>query len=260
MEVVITPDAAYAAVLIADVVERMLQSRAAPVLGLATGSSPLAAYRCLVARHRAGAISFAGASAVLLDEYVGLPPGHPESYRTFIGRELIDQVDLPVARVFGPDVWADDLAAACSRYDRLLGELGGVDVQLLGIGSDGHIGFNEPGSSLGSRTRIKTLTAATRRDNARFFASLDDVPHHVVTQGLATIGEARHVVLVATGEAKAAPIARAVEGPLTAMCPASVLQLHPHATVVVDEAAAAGLTLADYYRSVYAGKPPWQVL
>ncbi|MET0909309.1 MAG: glucosamine-6-phosphate deaminase, partial [Ilumatobacteraceae bacterium] len=163
-------------------------------------------------------------------------------------------------RLHGPDVACPDVPALCARYEELLAGLGGVDLQILGIGSDGHIGFNEPGSSLGSRTRIKTLTEATRRDNARFFASLDEVPHHVVTQGLATIGEARHVVLVATGEAKAAPIARAVEGPLTAMCPASVLQLHPHATVVVDEAAASGLGLADYYRSVYAGKPSWQHL
>ena len=146
------------------------------------------------------------------------------------------------------------------RYEHLLAELGGVDLQLLGIGSDGHIGFNEPSSSLGSRTRIKTLTEATRRDNARFFPSLDDVPRHVVTQGLATILDARHLLLVAAGHGKAAPIARAVEGPLTSMCPASVLQLHPHATVVVDDAAAAELRLADYYRSVFAGKPDWQPL
>ena len=134
---------------------------------------------------------------------------------------------------------ADDLAEACRRYDRLIAELGGVDLQLLGIGSDGHVGFNEPTSSLSSRTRIKTLTRATWADNARFFDDREeDVPRHVVTQGLGTILEARHLLLVACGEHKAAPIARAVEGPLTAMCPASVLQLHPHATVVVDEAAA----------------------
>ena len=163
-------------------------------------------------------------------------------------------------RLHGPDVACPDVPALCARYEALLVELGGVDVQLLGIGSDGHIGFNEPGSSLGSRTRIKTLTAQTRRDNARFFGALDDVPHHVITQGLATIGAARHLVLVATGASKAAPIARAVEGPLTAMCPASTLQLHPHATVVVDEAAAVGLPHADYYRDVYAGKPDWQPL
>ena len=254
------PTAGDAARIVADVIGRVLRTRAAPVIGLATGSSPLAAYALLVEDHRAGRITFSAASAVLLDEYVGLPPDHPEAYRTFIRRELADHVDLPAARLYGPDVWAEDLAGACERYDRLLAELGGVDVQLLGIGSDGHIGFNEPSSSLRSRTRIKTLTDATRADNARFFSTPDDVPHHVVTQGLATIGEARHLLLVATGSAKAAPVARAVEGPLTAMCPASVLQLHPHATVVVDEAAAAELELADYYRAVYAGKPSWQQL
>ncbi len=238
----------------------VLTTTAAPVVGLATGSSPLGAYALLVDAHRSGQVSFAHASAVLLDEYVGLPADHPEAYRSFIRRTLTDQVDLPPERLFGPDVESADLAGACARYERLLAELGGVDVQLLGIGSDGHIGFNEPSSSLGSRTRIKTLTEATRRDNARFFPSLDDVPHHVVTQGLATILDARHLLLVATGDAKAAPIARAVEGPLTAMCPASVLQLHPHATVVVDDAAASQLQLADYYRAVFAGKPSWQSL
>ena len=141
---------------------------------------------------------------------------------------------------------------------RLLTELGGVDVQLLGIGTDGHVGFNEPGSSLRSRTRIKTLTAATRADNARFFASLDDVPRHVMTQGLATIGDARHLVLIACGAAKATPVAAAVEGPLTASCPASILQWHPHVTVVIDEEAASGLTHSAYYRETHAGKPSWQ--
>jgi glucosamine-6-phosphate deaminase len=260
VEVVIVPTPDGAARVVAGVLAGVLATSPSPVLGLATGSSPVGAYRELIAAHRRGEMTFAHASAVLLDEYVGLPSDHPEAYRSFIRRELTDAVDLPPDRLFGPDVWAEDLAAACARYERLLAELGGVDVQLLGIGSDGHIGFNEPTSSLGSRTRIKTLAEATRRDNARFFPSLDDVPRHVVTQGLATILDARHLLLVATGQGKAAPIARAVEGPLTSMCPASVLQLHPHATVVVDEAAASELQLADYYRSVYAGKPDWQVL
>ncbi len=260
MEVVITPSAADAADVVAGIVARLLREHHAPVLGLATGSSPLGAYDRLIAAHRAGDLSFAHAGAVLLDEYVGLPPDHPQAYRSVIRAALTDHVDLDPARLHGPDVWADDLAAACARYDRLLVELGGVDVQLLGIGADGHIGFNEPGSSLGSRTRIKTLTSATRADNARFFAGADEVPRHVVTQGLATIGEARHLVLVATGAGKAAPVARAVEGPLTAMCPASVLQLHPHATVVVDEEAAARLALAEYYRETFAAKPAWQQL
>ena len=260
MEVVITPSADHAGRLVADVIVRALQERPDAVIGLATGSSPLPTYAALVGDHRAGAVSFARASAVLLDEYVGLPPDHPQTYRAFIRQHFTSHIDLEPERLFGPDVWAGDLDAACQQYEQLFADLGGVDVQLLGIGSDGHIGFNEPGSSLASRTRIKTLTAATRVDNARFFASLEEVPRHVVTQGLATITAARHVVLVACGEAKAAPVARAVEGPLAARCPASVLQLHPHGTVVVDEAAAAELELADYYRETYAGKPAWQHL
>jgi glucosamine-6-phosphate deaminase len=260
VEVVIVPTAADAARVVADVVINLLGRRPEAVLGLATGTSPLGAYRLLIVEHRAGRVSFAACRVVMLDEYVGLPPDHPEAYRAVIRRELTDHVDLAPDRLYGPDVWADDLPAACERYDRLLAELGGVDLQLLGIGSDGHVGFNEPGSSLRSRTRVKTLTKATRADNARFFASAEEVSRHVVTQGLGTIGDARHVALIATGATKAEPVARAVEGPLAAVCPASVLQLHPHATVVLDEAAAGGLQLADYYREAYAGKPSWQGL
>lgn len=260
MEVVIVQGPQEVAALAADVIARVLLHESSPVLGLATGSSPLGTYRVLIERCRRGEITFAHAGAVLLDEYLGLPAGHPESYRAFIRRELTDHVDLDPARLHGPEVDCTDVPALCARYDALLGQLGGVDVQLLGIGGDGHIGFNEPGSSLGSRTRIKTLAEQTRRDNARFFSSPDVVPRHVVTQGLATIGEARHLLLVASGASKARPVARAVEGPVTAMCPASVLQLHPHATVLVDEAAAADLDLADFYRGTYAGKPGWQPL
>jgi glucosamine-6-phosphate deaminase len=157
-----------------------------------------------------------------------------------------------------PDGGADDLEAAAEEYERALADAGGVDVQLLGIGGNGHIGFNEPTSSFGSRTRIKTLTARTRADNARFFASPDEVPLHCLTQGLGTILGARRLLLVAQGEGKAAAVAAAVEGPLTSMCPGSALQLHPRATVVVDEAAAARLTLIDHYRHVHAAKPAWQ--
>jgi glucosamine-6-phosphate deaminase len=260
VEVVITPTADDAARVVADVVLRLVTERPAAVVGLATGTSPLGAYRLLIEEHRAGKVFFAACRAVLLDEYVGLPPDHPEAYRAVIRREFTDHVDLTPDRLHGPDVWADDLPAACARYDRLLAELGGVDLQLLGIGTDGHFGFNEPGSSLRSRTRVKTLTTATRADNARFFASPNEVPHHVVTQGLGTITDSRHALLVATGAQKAEPVARAVEGPLAAVCPASVLQLHPHATVVVDEAAASDLQLAEYYREAYAGKPSWQQL
>jgi glucosamine-6-phosphate deaminase len=258
VEVVIVADAEAAAAVAGQVLVDALRDQAAPVLGLATGSSPLGVYRYVIA----AGVSLAHASAVLLDEYVGLPADHPEAYRAFIRREFTDHTDLPEDRLFGPNVWVagPELSAACAAYDALLTKLGGVDVQLLGIGSDGHIAFNEPGSSLASRTRVKTLTDATRADNARFFDTPADVPRHVVTQGLGTILEARHLLMIATGAAKSAPIAAAVEGPVSAFCPASVLQLHPHATVVIDEAAAAGLRLADYYREAYIHKPRWQAL
>jgi glucosamine-6-phosphate deaminase len=259
MEVVITASPQAAAEIAADAISRLTQTVDRPALGLATGSSPLPTYRELIARHRAGAISFAATRAVLLDEYVGLGIGHAEAYRTFIQREFTTHVELHDDSLFGPDGNSDDLAEAGAAYEQLIASIGGIDLQVLGIGRDGHVGFNEPTSSLGSRTRLKTLTDATRMDNARFFADdIDAVPRHVITQGIGTILEARHLVLVATGQAKAAPIALAVEGPVTAMVPASALQLHPHATVIIDETAASELSYADYYREAYDNKPEWQ--
>jgi glucosamine-6-phosphate deaminase len=261
MEVVILGSPAATALLAADVVERLLARRPAAVLGLATGSSPLALYEELAVRHAAGRICFAQAQAFLLDEYVGLPAGHPERYLSVVQRELTGRVDFPPGAVRGPDGDAEDLPAACSAYELLLAEAGGVDLQVLGIGTDGHIAFNEPGSSLASRTRVKTLTAQTRQDNARFFGgSVDSVPRHVLTQGLGTILDARHLLLLASGPAKADAVRQLVEGPVTALWPASVLQHHPHVSVLVDEPAAAGLHLADYYRQTYADKPSWQGL
>ena len=258
MEVVIVTDEEAAAGISAGIVERLLTAKPAAVIGVATGSSPILTYRRLVEAFDAGRISFADAHVVLLDEYVGLAVDHPQRYRHFVDEHLVDHVDVPADHVHAPDVDTDDLAGAGPSYETLLAELGGVDLQLLGIGTDGHVGFNEPGSSLRSRTRIKTLTAATREDNARFFERPDDVPHHVMTQGLATIGDARHLVLVACGAAKAAPVAAAVEGPLTTSCPASILQWHPHVTVVIDESAASGLAHSAYYRETHSGKPAWQ--
>ena len=260
MEVVITPTSEDAAGVVAGAIETLLRRRPTAVLGLATGSSPLPVYDELVRRHGNGHMSFASATAFLLDEYVGLPIDHPESYRAVIEREFTGRVDIDPGRVHGPDGLATDLPVACAAYEAAIVDAGGIDLQLLGVGSDGHIGFNEPGSSLASRTRLKTLTAQTRLDNARFFDSLDAVPHHVLTQGVGTILDARHLVLVATGETKATAVASLVEGPITAFFPASALQLHPHVSVVVDEAAAAQLRLADYYRQTYAGKPDWQGL
>jgi glucosamine-6-phosphate deaminase len=260
VEVVILADAEAVATLVADSIERLVSAKPGAVLGLATGSSPLGVYGELVRRHRAGTLSFEGTTAFLLDEYIGLPPDHPESYQAFITRHFAGLVDIDPENVHVPDAAASDLDAACAEYESKIRGAGGVDLQLLGIGADGHLGFNEPTSSLASRTRVKTLAEQTRNDNKRFFGDLADVPHHVVTQGIGTILDARHLVLIAIGEGKAEPLARAVEGPLASMCPASAIQLHPHATVVVDEAAAAQLTLAEYYRSTFDAKPGWQPL
>ena len=259
MEVVPAASVDEVAMLAADAIEALVRARPSCVLGLATGSSPVPAYAELVARRRAGrGPSYDGVRAFLLDEYVGLPPGHPQSYRATIARELTDDLGIPADRVHGPD--PADPQTAGAAYEQALTDAGGVDLQVLGIGSDGHLAFNEPGSSLASLTRIKTLTDTTRRDNARFFGSVDAVPKHVLTQGLATILRARHLLLVATGAGKASAVAAAVEGPITASCPASVLQLHPHATVLLDPDAAARLSRGDYYREVFESKPDWQGL
>ncbi|QMU77624.1 glucosamine-6-phosphate deaminase [Streptacidiphilus sp. PB12-B1b] len=260
MEIVIVPDAAAGGELIAAAIVELLSRKPDALLGVATGSTPLPIYQALTAKVRDLGLDVSRARICQLDEYVGLPKGHPESYRSVVLREVVEPLGLTEASFMGPDgsVAAEAVAAACAAYDQALADAGGVDLQLLGIGTDGHIGFNEPCSSLASRTRIKTLTQQTREDNARFFDSLDEVPHHVITQGIGTILEARHLVLLATGEAKAEAVALTVEGPVAGVVPASALQLHPHATVVVDEAAASELKLADYFRATYAAKPSWQ--
>ncbi len=260
MEVVIAPPADLAT-LAADAIDRLLAAQPTAVLGLATGSSPLGIYDELVRRYDAGRTSFAQARGFTLDEYVGLPADHPENYRNVIDREIVSRVDFARGAVQGPDGLAADVVTSCAQYEAAIVDAGGVDLQILGIGSDGHIGFNEPGSSLTSRTRIKTLTEQTRGDNARFFGGdIDRVPRHCLTQGLATIMSARHIVLIATGYAKAEAVHHLVEGPVSAMWPGTVLQHHPHVSVLVDPAAAGRLQLADYFRSTYATKPAWQPL
>ena len=260
MEVVIAPPEQLAR-LAADAIESLLTGKPEAVLGLATGSSPLGIYDELVRRHQAGRISFAQARAFTLDEYVGLPAEHPQRYRNVIDREIVSRVDFAPGAVQGPDGLAGDIRAACAQYEAAIAAAGGVDLQILGIGTDGHIGFNEPGSSLASRTRIKTLTEQTRGDNARFFGGdIDQVPRHCLTQGLATIMAARHIVLIATGHPKAEAVHHLVEGPVSAMWPGTVLQHHPHVSVLLDRQAASRLQLADYFRSTYAAKPAWQRL
>ena len=259
MEVVILDEPAALAGLAADAIGELLKRRPEAVLGLATGSSPLAVYDELAVRFERDELSFAAARGFTLDEYVGLPLDHPERYRTVIDRDLVSRVDFAPGAIRGPDGSASDIPEACAAYERAIADAGGVDLQILGIGTDGHIAFNEPGSSFASRTRIKTLTRQTRIDNARFFdGDVEAVPTHCLTQGLGTIMEARHIVLLATGTAKAEAVHQLVEGPVSALWPATILQHHRHVTVLLDDAAASRLQLGQYYRETYAGKPAWQ--
>jgi glucosamine-6-phosphate deaminase len=255
-EVVIVEDKEAAGALVAEEIISLIQSRPDAVLGLATGSTPLPVYQAL--RSRISGVDVSRVRGFALDEYVGIDPAHPESYRSVITREVVEPLGLDPQRIHVPNGAVETIQRAGVDYEAAIAEAGGVDLQILGIGTDGHIGFNEPGSSFASITRVKTLTAQTREDNARFFDSIDDVPMHCITQGLGTILRARHLVLLAFGEGKAQAVADAVEGPLSAILPGSAIQLHPHATVVVDEAAASKLRLADYYRYTFANKPSWQ--
>ena len=259
MEVVITSDEGEAGRLGADVVTELLRRRPDAVIGVATGSSPLAIYHELGRRIDAGELSLKHARAFMLDEYIGLPPDHPERYHQVIHRDFVAKVDIEPRHVHGPDGSAQDVPAACAAYERAIAEAGGIDVQILGVGTGGHIAFNEPGSSLVSRTRLKTLTERTRLDNARFFdGDADAVPRHCITQGLGTIMDARHIVLVAFGAGKAEAIRELVEGPISASWPATILQMHPHVTVLVDAAAAGRLERRSYYEETWAHKPQWQ--
>lgn len=246
-----------AAAMVADHIAAHVRRTPSAVLGVATGSTPLPVYAAL-AREAAHGTDFSRASAFALDEYVGLPAGHPESYRAVIDREVTAPLGLDPERVRVPDGSAQGIETAGERYEQAIAAAGGIDIQLLGIGTTGHLGFNEPGSSFASLTRVKTLTEQTRQDNARFFDSLDQVPMHCVTQGLGTILRARHLVLLAFGEGKAEAIAAAVEGPVSASMPGSAIQLHPHVTVVLDEPAASALEHRDYYRWSQDHKPAWQ--
>ncbi|KAA0097860.1 glucosamine-6-phosphate deaminase [Mycolicibacterium sp. P1-18] len=259
MEVVICRDAEEIGAIAADAVGALLARKPDAVLGLATGSSPLAIYDELAVRCDGGHLSFARARGFTLDEYVGLPADHPERYRNVIDQVFTSRVDVAPGAVQSPDGAAGDIPAACAAYEAAIRAAGGVDLQILGIGTDGHVAFNEPGSSLASRTRIKTLTRQTRVDNARFFGGdVESVPTHCLTQGLGTIMEARHLILVATGRSKAEAVHHLVEGAVSAMWPATILQHHPHATVLLDDAAARRLQLVDYYRETYLSKPAWQ--
>lgn len=239
-----TPEQAVART--AGLIGEQLAARPDSVLGLATGGTMTPVYGALVADHRAGRISFAGVTSFNLDEYLGLPPSDPRSYRATMQAQLFDHVDIDPARTHLPLGDTPDPDAEAARYEAEIAAAGGIDLQLLGIGRNGHIGFNEPTSSLTSRTRVKTLSQETRAANAGFFPE-GDTPQFGLTMGVGTIMEARHCLMLATGAAKAQAVAAMVEGPVAAVCPASILQMHPRATLVLDRAAAGQLRLLSYY-------------
>ena len=254
MEVVICRDYDEMSRKAAAVVAGIVRRKPNAVLGLATGSTPLGLYKELIRLHKEESLDFAKVTTFNLDEYVGLGPTHEQSYRFFMDSNLFRHVNVPVAATHVPSGTAPDLQEACRWYERRIEDAGGIDVQVLGIGSDGHIAFNEPGTSLGSRTHVTVLAEPTILDNARFFARKEDVPTMAVTMGVGTILEARKLLLLANKASKAEAVAAAVEGPVTSMCTASALQLHPDAVVFVDEAAAGKLKMADYYRWIQQKK------
>lgn len=250
MRVIVEPDAASVSRTAARFVSELVHRRPKCVLGMATGSTPLGLYNELIRLHREEQLDFSRVATFNLDEYVGLAPTHPQSYRFFMQKNLFDHINIDPRNTHVPDGRALNFEAHCEWYEKILREEGGIDLQILGIGTDGHIAFNEPGSSLGSRTRLKTLTAETVQDNARFFGSLDEVPRLAVTMGVGTILESRRCLLLATGESKAQAIRDTIEGPVTAQVTASALQLHRDVVAIIDEAAASRLQRHEYYLEV----------
>ena len=251
MLVVLAADTAALDREAARIVAHRIREKPTITLGLASGSTPLGMYRELIRLHREEGLDLSAVTTFNLDEYLGLAPSHPRSFHRFMREALFDHVNIAPERIHVPDgAVSGDLEAYCAEYERRIAGAGGIDLQVLGIGRDGHVGFNEPTSSLASRTRVKTLTLATIEDNRRVFGEGEPVPECAITMGIGTILEAREILLLGAGPAKRDAVARAVEGPLTASVTASALQLHPRVTVLLDREAAAGLRHLDYYERV----------
>lgn len=225
----------------ARMVANVLRRKPGAVLGLATGNTPLALYRELIRMHREEDLDFSGVTTFNLDEYRGLPPDHPASYHAYMEENLFRHINVPKQNIHIPDGLAGDVPAYGTAYEEDIRKTGGVDLQILGIGTNGHIGFNEPGSDIRSRTRLTELTESTRRDNAFAFEKGEAVPTHAITMGLGTIMDSRLILLLALGAHKAQAVADAVEGPVTPKVPASVIQGHPDVAVILDEPAASRL-------------------
>jgi len=243
VQVIIVKDKAQMGKTAAEIVAEGMQAKEHFVLGLATGTTPIPLYRELIRMHRKEGLDFSTTITFNLDEYVGIEGTHEQSYRFFMNRELFDHVNINKKATHVPDGMADDAEMFCAEYESMIADCGGVDCQVLGIGSNGHIGFNEPGTSLGSRTHKTALTESTVKDNSRLFEKVEDVPTEALTMGIGTILDAESILLLASGANKAKAVADAIEGPVTATCPASALQFHPNVTFVITEDAATVLKL-----------------
>ncbi len=258
MEVIIQPTREKAIELSARIIAKQVRNKPDSVLGLATGRTMEPLYDILADMHKNEGLDFSLCRSFNLDEYVGIPGDNKYSYRWYMNHWLFSRINIDIRNTHVPNGVAKDLGAECAAYDALIARLGGIDMQLLGLGEIGHIGFNEPLSSLRSRTREKALTPHTFAQNSPLFDKPEDMPKRALTMGIGTILESRQCLMVVTGEKKADILARSVEGPVTSMVSASALQLHPSAIVVVDEGAASKLTHTDYYRWIFENEPEWQ--
>ena len=255
MEVIIQKSYEQMSKVAAQLVVEVLNAKPNAVLGMATGSTPLGMYQELVQLHEAGILDFSHVTTFNLDEYVGLPVNHPQSYHYFMHEHFFKHINIPPQNINIPSGTTDNYPAFCEWYEQRIEDCGGIDLQILGIGAEGHIAFNEPTSSMTSRTRLKTLAKQTIDDNARFFKKREDVPVYAITMGVGTILDARKLILLGCGKGKATAVAQAVEGPVTSMVTASALQLHQDAKVIIDEEAAGELKMRDYYEFIYQAKP-----
>lgn len=258
MEILIQKNAENASALAAKVIARQLRDKPESVLGLATGRTPQRMYQELIRLHKEEGLSFSRAQSFNLDEYIGLDPAHEQSYRHFMDTELFNQIDIEPGRTRLPLGNAEDPRQECQNYEEAIKAAGGIDLQVLGLGSNGHIGFNEPTGSLNSRTWVKILSENTIKDNSVLFENPEEVPRHCITMGVGTIMEAAKILVLAFGHNKAKAVADMIEGPITAMCPASALQFHRRVIVILDEEAAARLDNVDHYRWIDSHKLPWQ--
>jgi glucosamine-6-phosphate deaminase len=258
MEVIIRPNTEDATRLASRLIKKEMEAKPSLVLGLATGRTMELLYSMLVDMHQHEGLNFNRVRTFNLDEYIGLPSEDLHSYRYYMNQHLFNRVNIDIRNTFLPNGMADDIDEECALYEDKIRRCGGIDLQVLGVGMSGHIGFNEPLSAMLSRTRAKALTPQTIEQNAPLFDDPAKMPKRAITMGVGTILDSRRCILLATGESKADIIAKSVEGPVTSMISATALQLHPKCTVIIDQAAATKLSQQEYYRWIFENEPEWQ--